>query len=129
VRFIAYEHGGEIPLSKVLSVIDFGVHDLALKATSASLSGDYRLTDAEWAAVVIDAVLRIDRRMLVPGAAGGSRTPIPNTSRRRCGSVTTAAACSAKRRTISNSTTSSRGLKVAQARWEMSNFCVADATW
>jgi hypothetical protein len=75
VRFIAYEHGGEIPLSKVLSVIDFGVHDLALKATSASLSGDYRLTDAEWAAVVIDTALQIDRRTLLPGR--GPRTPIP----------------------------------------------------
>ncbi len=58
VRFIAYQHGGEIPLSKVMSAVHFSVDDLSLKATSASLTGDYRLTDAEWAAVVFDTALR-----------------------------------------------------------------------
>lgn len=77
VRFIAYEHGGEIPLSKVMSALDFDVHDLSLKATSASLSGDYRVADAEWAAEVIDTALRIDRRVLLQRAGRGPRIPIP----------------------------------------------------
>jgi hypothetical protein len=75
VRFVAYQHGAEIPLSKVHSVIDFSAQDLSLKATSAALSGYYRLTDAEWAAAVIDTVLRIDRRTLLPGTE--RRSPVP----------------------------------------------------
>ena len=75
VRFVAYQHGAETPLSKVQYVTDFSVQDLSLKATSASLSGDYRLTDAEWAAAVIDTVLRIDRRTLLPGTE--RRSPVP----------------------------------------------------
>ena len=54
VRFSAFERGGEIALSKVLSVVHFSVHYLSLEATSNSLSGDYTVQDAEWAATVVD---------------------------------------------------------------------------
>ena len=72
VRFSAFQRGGEMTLSKLLSVVPFDVHYLSLKATSGSLSGDYRLADAEWAAAVIDTTLRIDRRMLLPGSNAGA---------------------------------------------------------
>ncbi|MDT5048594.1 MAG: hypothetical protein QOG75_4487 [Mycobacterium sp.] len=77
VRFSAFERGGEIALSKVLNVVHFSVHYLSLEATSNSLSGDYTVQDAEWAATVIDTTLKIDRRVLLPGSSTGVRTPIP----------------------------------------------------
>jgi hypothetical protein len=49
---------------------------LSLKATSGSISGDYIVQDAEWAAaVIINTTLRIDRRTLLPTSS--RRTPIP----------------------------------------------------
>jgi hypothetical protein len=76
IRFSAYQYGGEISLGKVTYALERGVHELALKATSNSLSGDYTVPDAEWAAAVIDTALKIDRRALLPSQRSG-RTPIP----------------------------------------------------
>ena len=69
----AVERGGETPLSKVLRASFSGTNFLSLTATSNSLSGDYILHDAEWAAVVIDTTLRIDRRTLLPSLDRCSR--------------------------------------------------------
>jgi hypothetical protein len=76
IRFIAFEAGGEIALSKVMYALDIGVYDLALKATSRSLDGDYRVPDAAWAAAVIDGALKLDRRVLL-GGGDGLRRAIP----------------------------------------------------
>jgi hypothetical protein len=70
IRFVSTEHGGEVPLSKVMSVLAINVLDFTLEATSRSLSGNYRVTDAEWAAAVIDGTLKLDRRVLLAGGGG-----------------------------------------------------------
>ena len=75
LRFSAFQRGGEMPLSKLLSASYSNVLVLSLEATSGSISGDYIVQDAEWAAAVINTTLRIDRRTLLP--ASSRRTPIP----------------------------------------------------
>jgi 5-methylcytosine-specific restriction endonuclease McrA len=75
LRFSAIERGGEVALSKVLNVGHAQVCNLSIEATSSSLSGDYVVGDAEWAAAVIDTTLRIDRRVILPGAE--RRSPLP----------------------------------------------------
>lgn len=76
IRFVAYQQGGEVPLSKVMSVVDFDIYGLALQATTRALTGDYRVPDAAWAAAVIDGALALDRRTLLR-ENGGSRRAIP----------------------------------------------------
>jgi hypothetical protein len=75
VRFIGWQRGSEMALSKLLNAFHANRHYLTLEATSNTMSGDYIVQDAEWAAAVIDTTLRIDRRTILPGS--GRRTPIP----------------------------------------------------
>lgn len=77
VRFIALQHGAEIALGKVMSALDVDTHLLALEATSNSLSGDYLVADAPWAAAVIETAVQMDRRILLPGVGSSATRAIP----------------------------------------------------
>ncbi|WP_197504633.1 HNH endonuclease [Mycobacterium sp. 852002-51163_SCH5372311] len=68
IRFSALQHGGEVPLSKVLGIVRKAGGDFYLEATTRSLSGQYEVLDPEWAVTVIDTALRIDRRLILQGA-------------------------------------------------------------
>ncbi|NMM91057.1 hypothetical protein B2J88_43250 [Rhodococcus sp. SRB_17] len=66
IRFIAQQHGGEIPLSKVQRVSYVDQATIQIEATARSLSGRFSVPDAEYTSALIDAALRIDRRILLP---------------------------------------------------------------
>jgi len=129
VRFSALQRGGETPLSKVLSVIYFGGQSLSLEATSNSLSGTYTVQDADWAATVIETALQMDRRMLLPGSGRAVRTVIPQHVRaavwqRDHGSCVQYQATDYLE--FDHIIPRSKG---GADSVEMSNFCVAAATW
>jgi HNH endonuclease len=77
IRFSALQHGGEVPLGKVLRAVWLNSQQFSLEATTRSLSGAYGVQDPEWVVTVIDAALRIDRRVLLPGAGGNPPRGIP----------------------------------------------------
>lgn len=78
IRFIAQQHGGEIPLSKVQGVAWQNSSTISLEATTRSLSGRFTVHDPEYTALIIDAALRIDRRVLLPGQSGHGSRHIPS---------------------------------------------------
>lgn len=65
IRFVALQHGGETPLSKLHRVNWVGRDSIALDATNRSLTGRFAVHDPEYAATIIDTALRIDRRVLL----------------------------------------------------------------
>lgn len=77
VLFIAPQHGGEVPLSKLQRVSYFDPRTILLEATSRSLSGRFTVEDAEYSALIVDIALRIDRRQLFTGQAGQRSRHIP----------------------------------------------------
>lgn len=77
IRFIAQQHGGEIPLSKVQRVRWHDSSTIAIEATTRSLSGRFTVPDPECTALMVDAALRIDRRILLPGQEGNGSRHIP----------------------------------------------------
>lgn len=78
IRFSALQHGGEVALSKVLRVTWLNQQMISLEATTRTLSGHYSTNDPEWAAAVIDTALRIDRRIILPGASPNGSRAIPH---------------------------------------------------
>ncbi|MGF6886341.1 hypothetical protein ABIA39_000308 [Nocardia sp. GAS34] len=78
IRFSALQHGGEVALGKVLRVTWLNQHMISLEATTRTLSGHYSTDDPEWAAAVIDTALRIDRRVILPGASSNGSRAIPH---------------------------------------------------
>ncbi|MDI9917646.1 HNH endonuclease [Rhodococcus sp. IEGM 1379] len=77
IRFIAHQHGAEIPLGKVQRATFSDRSTITIEATASSLSGRFTVPDAEYASIVIDSALRIDRRMLLPGNADRPTRHIP----------------------------------------------------
>ncbi len=75
IRFSAPRYGGEVALGKVHRPVVTSTTSFLLEGTTGSMSGQYTVSDAEWAATIIETALRIDRRTLVVGGGGenGSR--------------------------------------------------------
>lgn len=66
IRFVAQQHGGEIPLSKVQRVSYLDRTTVLIESTARSLSGRFSVPDAEYTSILVDTALRIDRRILLP---------------------------------------------------------------
>ena len=77
IRFIAHQHGGEIPLSKVQRVMWHDSSTITIEATTRSLSGRFSVPDPEYTTLIVDAALRIDRRILLPGQDGNGSRHVP----------------------------------------------------
>jgi hypothetical protein len=114
-----------VSISKVLRSA-LNSDTLANMATSGSLSGRYTVNDAEWAATVIDAAHRIDRRALLPGTTGSASRSIPQHVKAEVWQRDADSASNAPRTVILSSTTLSRGRKAELARRRTCNtFAVA----
>lgn len=77
IRFIAQQHGGEIPLSKVQRVSYLDRTTVLIESTARSLSGRFSVPDAEYTSILVDTALRIDRRILLPNNADRPSRHIP----------------------------------------------------
>lgn len=62
IRFSAAQHGGEIPLSRVMNAKILDAYSLALETTSPSMAGNYSVGDAVWDSAIINAAIKRDRQ-------------------------------------------------------------------